>query len=547
MHKGFIVGLFMAALMLGTGVQAIEHSVSSATPKFSCSSTEQQVIDSGAARVDLFAQRIYIGTRQVSANNQNPIVRAFGSPAWCREDYEQTGVDGRGQGLFFDGGNLYGFFSVDGGSTTAFTSAASGNQRSWTRSYGSGGGPKVAVVARINPADGSLTGAAFLPARLESGKSNSSVIQGASISGGSLVLTVSSFFSPRNPDGSRIVPPDGASSPFPWVVTMTPDLTNVTATYATFLGTTLSAPVGTIPANPSVSLVWDEDPTATSYQVNVYDPYQSIFNQGVPTANCIAGTCSVNVYTGSVVGDYDVWILAQGTGSDAWTLNEFSMALGGTSISTVGGFGETVPVSFPQVRGAGYTVLDVYRPNSYDRYVVESSACQNDVCSFDIPSLGERGAYDVWMIPGLGASIFGTWRLSSINVTFADVTLTSPTGTEDYEDSYDLEFALPYGAYFAVVDIYWPNGGYAREVVEAPACPNSQCVVTIPSYGLGGDYGVWIVPGWGGSFGNWAYSSFTVMDRDLTTDAVDTLGSAAEAPPALDTSQVEAAVEGPGN
>ncbi|MEL6385094.1 MAG: DUF4114 domain-containing protein, partial [Cyanobacteria bacterium J06626_18] len=67
-------------------------SILDSVPKFTGSSSEAQIAASGAARINLGTQTIYIGTNQVSGINQNPIVASFDStnPAnnWIRTDYE---------------------------------------------------------------------------------------------------------------------------------------------------------------------------------------------------------------------------------------------------------------------------------------------------------------------------------------------------------------------------------------------------------------------------------------------------------------------------
>jgi hypothetical protein len=87
------------------------------TIKFSASDPEATIAATGTARIQLGTQTIYIGTQQVSVDNQNPVIASFDSsnPAnnWVRTDYEITGADGRGYGLFWSGTQLYGVFSVD--------------------------------------------------------------------------------------------------------------------------------------------------------------------------------------------------------------------------------------------------------------------------------------------------------------------------------------------------------------------------------------------------------------------------------------------------
>ncbi len=203
-------------------------------------STESEIQALGGSSITVGSQSIYIGYRQVSSTNQNPILVSFDSQnsgnTWVRTDYEITGADSRGYGLFWSGSDLYAVFSIDGaqGSVSEDFRRASGDAtQSWLRSYGSGGGAKISVVARIDIATGELLDAAHLSALLSSGKSNSLVIEDISTNGdGNLVIQAQSYFAPRNPDGSAMTQIGSGSSPFDYTVEITPDLKRVVSTAA---------------------------------------------------------------------------------------------------------------------------------------------------------------------------------------------------------------------------------------------------------------------------------------------------------------------------
>jgi hypothetical protein len=215
-------------------------SVNSSTIKFSPSDSEAAIAASGAARVTLGSQTIYIGTQQVTSINQNPIIASFDSsnPAnnWVRTDYEMTGADGRGYGLFWSGDALYGVFSVDGTQGTVqedFRRVSGDATQAWLRSYGKGGGSKIAVIARLNPATGAMTDAAYLSAVLSSGNSNSlSVTNVAVNSAGNLLISANSWYAPRRPDGTAMTQQGSDGSPFDYTVEITPDLGTVINTTA---------------------------------------------------------------------------------------------------------------------------------------------------------------------------------------------------------------------------------------------------------------------------------------------------------------------------
>lgn len=214
--------------------------------KFSSGVTEAQLIASGAARITLGSQTIYIGTNQASAINQNPILASFDAvnPAnnWVRADYEVTGADGRGNGIAVTpSGNVYTFFSVDGTQGTPgqdFRRASTAAEQAWLRSYGQGGGPSVSVIGQINPTTGELISAAYLSAVLSNGNSNTLSITGLDVRpNGNLLITARSFFAPRRPNGQPLTldsdPTTPDNSPFPYFIEITPDLRRVESTSAT--------------------------------------------------------------------------------------------------------------------------------------------------------------------------------------------------------------------------------------------------------------------------------------------------------------------------
>ena len=221
-------------------VAELPAAIDSTFVGFSPGTSEAAIADTSAQRLTIGTQTIYIGTHQISNNNQNPIIASFDSANsannWVRNDYETTGADGRGFGLFWDGTNLYGVFSIDGtqgNSSEDFRRATTGATQNWLKSYGAGGGAKVSILARINPATGEMTEAAYLSALLSSGKSNTLTVTDISTNAsGNLVVQAQSFFSPRNPDGSRMTQVGSGSSPFDYTVEITPDLKTVVSTSA---------------------------------------------------------------------------------------------------------------------------------------------------------------------------------------------------------------------------------------------------------------------------------------------------------------------------
>ncbi|MEL7143468.1 MAG: DUF4114 domain-containing protein [Cyanobacteria bacterium J06643_4] len=211
------------------------------TPKFTPSSTQTEIEQSGAQKITIGTQTIYIGTEQATAINQDPILRSFDpvNPAnnWTQDTLETSGTDGRGLGLLWSGSALYGIFSVDGAQNngTDFRPAASNATQNWLKSYGSGGGPKIAVIAQLDPTTGALLKAAHLSAILSDGKTNSLSVTGATVkNNGNLVIQAQSFSSPRRPDGTALTknPGNTAGSPFDYTIEITSDLATVISTNA---------------------------------------------------------------------------------------------------------------------------------------------------------------------------------------------------------------------------------------------------------------------------------------------------------------------------
>lgn len=141
-----------------------------------------------------------VGFDQVSGNNQNPYVEkidAQGNRLWRRQ-YEDTGVDGRGVWVVVDSQDRpWVAFTVDGGSNDngyitkkhVDSGAFSGV---YMDGYGRGGGPKVSVLARLNPNNGHIEKGTFLAARLTNGRTNTLRIEKIGFNAGNLALETSS-------------------------------------------------------------------------------------------------------------------------------------------------------------------------------------------------------------------------------------------------------------------------------------------------------------------------------------------------------------------
>lgn len=213
-------------------------SISLNPVKLTSKMTEAQASQSGAARVKVGTQTLYIGTRQATSINQDPIVLSYegGKLKWANTKYETTGADGRGMGLFYNGTGLYGVFSIDGTQglpTQDFRRVSAGATQAWMRSYGAGGGAKAAVVAKLNPRNGNLQSAVYLSA-INNGKTNSFQVKGLAMNGKNLWVNAISYFAPRKIDGTAMRQTDPtATSPFNYSIELTPDLKTAVKASAT--------------------------------------------------------------------------------------------------------------------------------------------------------------------------------------------------------------------------------------------------------------------------------------------------------------------------
>ncbi|BAY07085.1 hypothetical protein [Calothrix sp. NIES-2098] len=210
---------------------AVQSSVGSAVT-FTCNDSEATIKAKNGPKVTIGSTTIYIGYQQVSSSNKDPRIVRFdnGVKRWCRSDYETTGDDGSGYGLLWDGGSvLYGVFSSTGTqSGNNFGRFAIGR---WLTSYGSGGGPKVAIIARIDPTNGNVRYATFLTAkRPNDGKTNSLLVNSLLWNGANLTVGAKSWWTPRRTNTSAMN--CSGSSPYQYTAVFTGDLTKMNSASA---------------------------------------------------------------------------------------------------------------------------------------------------------------------------------------------------------------------------------------------------------------------------------------------------------------------------
>ena len=136
-----------------------------------------------------------VGFNQVSDINQDPFVikkNSSGDIIWSIT-HESSEVDGRAKIIFIDNNDTpWIIFTVVGGSNNTYITTSEVENGAFTNvyqsNYGTGGGPKVSILAKLNPNSGKIQKATFLIAKKNDGKTNGFNVQEVGISNGNIVL-----------------------------------------------------------------------------------------------------------------------------------------------------------------------------------------------------------------------------------------------------------------------------------------------------------------------------------------------------------------------
>ncbi|MEO1005943.1 MAG: hypothetical protein AAFW67_08860 [Cyanobacteria bacterium J06638_38] len=203
--------------------------INNSVVKFKPTDDESTLIDKNVAVVSSGNTNIYIGTNQVSSNNQNPILTSFtnGERDWVTTNIETTGADALGIALLWDGNeNLYAAFTTDGTQGSAEQDFRRFTEDGWLSSYGQGGGAKATVLLKIDPSsgEGTIGKGTFISAVLSNGKTNTLVPTNLAFEDHNIVLQADSYFSPRRVDTTRMNQTTSGSSPFDYSITFDPSL-----------------------------------------------------------------------------------------------------------------------------------------------------------------------------------------------------------------------------------------------------------------------------------------------------------------------------------
>jgi hypothetical protein len=224
------VALIASVATAQTAIAVSVFGINNNVKKFTATDTETTLINNGVAVVTSNNTNIYIGTNQVSSNNQNPILTSFtnGVRDWVTTDIENTGADGRGVALLWNGNDqLYAAFTTDGTQGNASEDFRRFTSSGWLTTYGQGGGAKATVLLKINPDTGAgITGnGTFVSALLSNGNTNTLVPTNMYFSGTNIVLEADSYFAPRRTNKTMMSQTTPGSSPFDYTITFNNNLT----------------------------------------------------------------------------------------------------------------------------------------------------------------------------------------------------------------------------------------------------------------------------------------------------------------------------------
>lgn len=173
MKKNIILISLFAIASMGTiiGVVSCKKIDISTSSSSSSSSITIEAISRNIGTeksITLGTDRYTVGYAQVSSNNQDAYVlkETNGQIVWSKY-YDKSPDDARGVAVNIQGDNLVVAFSCTGGNTDYRATTGS-----FQTSYGSGGGPKIMFLAKINPASGAIQAATFVGCKLDDDKTN---------------------------------------------------------------------------------------------------------------------------------------------------------------------------------------------------------------------------------------------------------------------------------------------------------------------------------------------------------------------------------------
>lgn len=448
----------VASFGLGASPAYANTSIGEEGASISCNGSESDLAN-GSTSVTSGNSTIYIGYNQASGNNQNPIIARYdsGTRVWCRDDYETNGDDGRGYGIYWDGTTLYGAFTATGTQGDSTSDYRRFTANGWLTSYGQGGGPRVAVILRIDPSNGEPTGGTFLTARLSNGNSNSLSITGLSLlDNGNLIVNANSWFSPRNIDKSPMQ--CSGSSPFSYTIEFNPGLSQAIGAEAQ--GCTDNSPTpgggGETPTptpEPSDPVTvntpgegaeinntgtwggfqWAYNGDYSWYGLYLVRPNTTPYYQWhEASAVCSGNSCSLDLHLQLVVNGAYTWYIAgysaeSGIGPWAGPVNfTVNMAQPGDIQNLVVQVDNNVPtITWDHQAGAGYYQVwfgtaDYQTTTIFNWFKASPDLCDANTCTMTLDNAVADGDYEAWVRTwgpgGYGTGGANGWFNTAISV-----------------------------------------------------------------------------------------------------------------------------------
>ncbi len=189
---------------------------------------ESAVAGSGGAFATLNNSKIYIGYEVLAPLNYNPVVVSFtnGRQNWVRRDYETSSDESLAYGILWtDANSAFIVFTSRGIEENINSDFRRFARLGWLPDYGLGSGRQIAVVTKINPADGSVQAATFLSAREPNGMTNALTVTGLKMNGSNLVVSADTWVAPRRVNTQPMDKKLSASNePFAYEIEFTPNL-----------------------------------------------------------------------------------------------------------------------------------------------------------------------------------------------------------------------------------------------------------------------------------------------------------------------------------
>lgn len=545
--RGYFTPILVFITMLCSVVVLPANADDAVTPTaqiFTCETPEAQLIERGVTSARFGNAAVYTGFYYQTNQNPTPIMARFdeGVQTWCRTDYETTASDHRGYGLYWDGFSLYGVFSSTGVAGSPDDDFRRYTEDGWLPEYGSGFA-RVAVIARMNPANGDIYSATFLSAVLTNNNVNELTVKRVqTTSAGTVVIRAETSSFPREIDGSRMV--CSGERPYPYAIEFTADLTAALGAISPNCTSSSPAPstaqvagmvLPLFPQQDSLfetgtNFQWGRDAGSTWYRLYIVNTVGNVIDEWYEASAICAEVCNLpprNLNPGTYAWYIAGW--GQDSGQGPWSqptifyIGKRPPAL----IQRVAPVGlvnepEAELTWLPDPNALWYRIYLVSSRNTIvDRWYESTQICNAGSCAVPFSGLSLTNDSYSWWVVGWGEGGSGFWQQAPLQF---DLQLPAPEVVTPLTPS-DGAVATA-----GEVIFQWeaePNANWYRVYIGRQntlamvydewqpgnqICFGGTCqvgVVLSP-----GDY-IWFVNTWGpGGFGSWnSGTSFFINDN----------------------------------